>query len=56
MDPVTISIITSSISLIGTFMIGPFVLLNKCTEKNFVSSAIVLPLIWNLEFKKNKSY
>ncbi len=38
MDPVTISIITSSISLIGTFMTGLFVLLDKCTEKKkFVS-------------------
>ena len=41
MDPVTISIITSSISLIGTFMT---VLLDKCTEKkNLFQNAVVLP-------------
>ena len=44
MDPVTISIITSSISLIGTFITGLFVLLDKCTEKkNSSQSVVVLP-------------
>ena len=53
MDPVTISIITSLISLIGTFMTGLFVLLDKCTEKkNLFQSAVVQHLIWNLKFEK----
>ena len=53
MDPITISIITSSISLIGTFMTGLFVLLDKCTEKqNLFQSVVVLPYIWNLNFRK----
>ena len=54
MDPVTISIITSSISLIGTFMTGLFVLLDKCTEKKICFEMLLFFLRYGILISEKK--